>query len=103
MFISRQTYEDLLDDRAELRAVATQNAVLTTHVEWLQARITELNYERAGLLKQYMNIDVPVATFEKPQHFPDPNEPLSFEDIGDEKAAQLGIGWTKDGHLEYAK
>lgn len=103
MFLSRKTYEGLVSIAAENIATQRQNATLSTHVEWLQARITELNYERAGLLKQYMNIDVPVASFEKPQHFPDPNEPLSFEDIGDEKAAQLGIGWTNDGRVEYAR
>lgn len=102
MFISRHVYDeqrvDLLTAQAEHRAVLSQNAQLNAHIEWLQVRLTQVEYERAGLIKRYMGIDVPVATFEpNTDKAPDPNQTMDFNDIGDAEAARLGLEWAADG------
>jgi hypothetical protein len=63
-----------------------------------------VSLERAQLLKRYLNIDVPVASFDQHQaDYVDPNETPDFNDIGDKRAAELGIGWTANGEIEYSK
>jgi hypothetical protein len=105
MFLSRKTYEDLRDDlrRAQARATAvdTANVQLRTHLEWLQVRLTQLEYERAQLLKKYMNLDIPTPSFEPPSDTPDPNQTMDFNDMGDDAASALGITYNPDGTLNF--
>jgi hypothetical protein len=105
MFLSRKTYEYLRDDlrTAQARAAAFEitNTQLRTHLEWLQVRLTQLEYERAQLLKKYMNLDIPTPTFEPPSDTPDPNQTMDFNDMGDEAASALGVSYNPDGTLNF--
>ena len=107
MIISRPIY-DALNERA-IKAEAVRdalilhNATLSAHIEWMRVRVTELSLERAAMMKRYLNIDIPVASFEEERVPFSPDETISFNDVGDEAAAKLGIGWTAEGRVEYAK
>ena len=107
MFLSRNAYNDLRDERVksqiEVAALTQVNAQLNAHIEWMRVRLTQLEFERAQLLKRYMNIDIPTPSFEAPADHPDPNETFSFNDVGDEIAKKLGISFNPDGTLKYEK
>lgn len=107
MFIARYIY-DMLNERA-IKAEAIrdsltlQNAALNAHMDWMRIRLTQLEFERAGLIQKYMGVSVPVPSFDKPEEHPDPNQTMDFSDVGDEEAKRLGISWNPDGTLSYAK
>jgi hypothetical protein len=107
MFISKSVYNRLYEEKvtaqADSRALVVQVAQLQSHVEWMQVRMTQIEFERAGLIKRYMGIDVPVATFEAPPDHPDPNETPDFNDVGDAEAARLGLEWGLDGTVQRSK
>lgn len=109
MWIARDIYDTLNTRAVKAEAVRDgliqQNQALQANSSWLMARVTELSIERAQMLKRYLNIDVPVQTFEpadttSPADF---NQVVGFEDMGDTEAKRLGISWKPDGTLEYAK
>ena len=106
MFINREVFDTLnaarLKAEGAVGAQATQIAQLVTHIEWMQTRVTQLEFERAQLIKRYMNVDLPVPQFEAapPQH-PDLNQTMSFNDVGDRAAAEMGLAWRDDGTVQY--
>ena len=56
------------------------------------------------MMKRYLNIEVPTATFEQQANdVPDINAAIDFRDVGDKMAEQLGIGWNADGTLNYSQ
>lgn len=103
MFLTRRVYDDLKDDlsklRAESSALTQVNAQLNAHIEWMRVRLTQVEMERAQLLKRYMNVDVPTPTFEEDHQSVDPNQTLDFQDVGDKLAKELGLEWTNDGYV----
>lgn len=104
MFISRPVYDDLVAERqkAILRSEHLQHRELQlqAQLDWLQVQYTRLSYENAQMLDRYLGIKVPVPSFDKERTEPlDPNQTLDFNDVGDERAAQMGLGWAKDGSL----
>lgn len=106
MFISRKHYDDQRQERqkaiAEADALRAMNVQLNTHMDWMRIRLTQLEFERAAMLKRYLNIEVAVPQFEAPQEVPDLNQAgMDFNDVGDAAAATLGIGWNADGTLNY--
>jgi len=107
MWLPRSVHEETSE--ARLRAEAVRDALikhniqLTAHMEWMRIRMTQLELERAALLKRYLGVDVPVPTFEQTAPPVDPNETIDFHDIGDAMADKLGISWGPDGTLTYAK
>ena len=105
MFLSRKAYDDLRNEwlkaHAECTALSGVNAQLNAHIEWMRVRLTQLEYERAQLLRKYMGLDVPTPTFDAPDEHPDPNQTMDFSDVGDAMADKLGIGWNPDGTLKY--
>lgn len=107
MFISRTVYTDLRDSlvkaQGEANALAQVNAQLNAHIEWMRVRLTQLEFERAQLLKKYMNIDVPSPSFEQPDNQPDMNQVIGFDDVGDKIAAELGLTWNQDGSVTVQK
>jgi hypothetical protein len=108
VILSRAVYTDLRDSlvkaQGEANALAQVNAQLNAHIEWMRVRLTQIEFERAQLIKRYMNVDVPTPSFEHPaDDRPDMNQVIGFDDIGDEVAAKLGISWGPDGTLQHAK
>lgn len=107
MILSRKVYDDLRDAlvkaQVEAAALTQVNAQLNAHIEWMRVRLTQLEFERAQLIKKYMGVDIPTPSFEEPDTHPDPNETFSFGDVGDKVAAELGIGWNADGTLNFGK
>ena len=102
MWIPRQTFDSVNEARvkaeAAVHAVEIQNAQLTTHIEWMRARLTQIEFERAQLIQRYMGITMPVPAFEDTTTtHPDPNATLDFNDVGDAEAARMGIAWNSDG------
>jgi hypothetical protein len=107
MWIARDIYDSLNESRiraeARERLLEAQITTLNAHLEWMRVRLTEMSFERAGMLKRYLNIEVPVPSFEHEPDHPDPNQTMDFSDVGDEMAKKLGIDWATDGTLVYAK
>mgnify|MGYP001601850205 CR=1 FL=1 len=107
MFISRHAFDELRADYIKANAIrealTVQVANLNAHLSWMQIRLTEMALERSAMMKRYLNIDVPVPTFEQPQDNPDLNQSVDFRDVGDKMAAELGIGWNADGTLSYSE
>lgn len=106
MWISRKAFEQTIKERDQAIAKATvleqQNNNLTVTQGWLVAQFNKLELERAHLLSRFMNIDVPVAQIQQKSSAPDMTKAPSFNDMGDEDAAKLGIDWNPDGTLRYA-
>jgi hypothetical protein len=106
MWISRKTYDDLRLDAAKCNAVCTEQArtiaTLQATLDWFRVRITQLEIERAQLLFNYTGVKVPTPEI---QRAPDPGQQLHalphFNDVGDDEAKRLGIGWNDDGTVRY--
>lgn len=108
MFISRYAYDELRADyiktNAAREALTHQIVTLEAHISWLQIRLTEMSLERSAMMKRYLNIEVPTATFEQQnKDVPDIDGAIDFRDVGDKMAEQLGIGWAADGTLTYSQ
>ena len=107
MWCNRDTYDNLWDAlvaaQSEGRALIQVNAQLNAHIEWMRVRLTQLEYERAQLLRKYMGLDIPTPSFDAPDEHPDPNQVIGFGDVGDKVAETLGITWREDGTLNYEK
>lgn len=107
MWIARHVYDSMNESRIKAEAIQKaleqQNITLQAHLEWMRIRLTELGFERAQLLKKYMGVDVPVASFEPASDQPDFNQTFDFSDMGDTEAAKHGISWGPDGSVSYAK
>jgi hypothetical protein len=106
MWITRKDYRELIHARAqaygEAQALERQTLVFTTTLDWLRVRVNQLERERAALLFNQTGIKFPVPeivnTSEAKKSL---DEAPSFEDPGDEAAAQLGITHALDGTLLY--
>lgn len=114
MWLKRNIYDDLKDlnarqrndvDRlqavnAELRSrVAAQD----TTIDWFRVRITQLEMERAQLLYNYTGVKIATPSIERAPES-DVARALQatqhFQDMGDNEAGRLGIGWNEDGTLK---
>lgn len=100
MWIRRREYTALLTQIAELRE---QKAVAETKADWLRVRVNQLELETAQL-----KADATGSPQIVPQITKNPNgvddyssAVLEFEDVGDSRAEQLGIGWDDDGRVKY--
>ena len=107
MWINRKVYDRIVLDSEKRNAVcieqARQVATLTATLDWLRVRVSQLEIERAQLIYNYMGVKVPTPSIEM-ERTPSPsasalNTLPSFEDIGDEEAARLGIGWNEHGEI----
>lgn len=106
MFLSRKAYDDLqtrvVESAAEARAVSATNQQLNVHIEWLRARLTQVEMERAQLIKKYLGVEIPVPTFEQDRAAQfDPNETFSFDGLDDQTAEKYGISHNPDGTLRF--
>lgn len=112
MWVDRISWQALNDRTVAAEAVRAQldrhNTALEASLDWMRVRLTQLEHERAQLIYQLLGIKVPVpeiAQAPKPSRtgFDSPlNETISFEDVGDEVAAKLGISHNADGTLRYS-
>ena len=106
MWITRSIIDDL---RHTITKLTTENALLTGQskamevtLDWFRVRITQLEHERAVLLRTYMGVTVPEMSIEKdkPQtrqdaYFATPH----FDDIGDDEARKEGLSWDAEGYV----
>ncbi len=107
MWISTKAFTELIHDRSQAQGVAQalerHNAVLQTTMDWMTFRLTQLEHERAQLIFQYMGVKITVPTIESAQPPMTAetilNQSISFEDVGDEEAARLGVGWNELGEF----
>jgi len=117
MWISLKAYlkdkEDSILLRTERDAAVTQLKQQETTLAWFMHRLTQVEAERAKLILVYTGVKVDAPSYEPAQ---DPEKeaasmiqrnPLnslpSFEDVGDEEAARLGIDWDEEGKILYAQ
>ena len=85
--------------RTENAALAAENKLLQTeltstkvNLDWLRIQFNQLQMERAELLHKAHGIRVPVPELRRERSAAPPSlEEFSFEDIGDEVAAKIGL------------
>ena len=91
--------------RAEVRVLAEQNKVLQVNLDWLRTRVNQLEHERAQLIFNYMGVKIAVPEIQTVKQ--DDVHPLNaiphFNDVGDDEAARMGIGWDQEGRVAYSK
>lgn len=106
MFIKRETFETMRNNRDALYAgyteQARQIAAQQATIDWLMVRVTQVEKERAQLFERYTGIKLAVpeitrAPETRPHAF---DSPVSFQDIGDAAAGAEGLGWNDDGTLK---
>ena len=110
MWVDRKLFDDLRLSEANQRGVAVtlkeEVIALRSTLDWMRVRLTQLEHERAVLISNYMGITVTAPRFETAPQKSDFNHPLqslpSFEDVGDEEAARLGVGHNPDGTIRFA-
>ena len=110
MWISRELFTELIANeaatRGELAALQARFASQDTMCDWFRIRLTQLEKERAQMVKQYTGVILETPVFAKEPEMPVEqvlSEVSSFDDVGDEVAARLGIGHNPDGTLNYSK
>ena len=117
MWIRRSEYARLLEHAFATTAEIQRSGVIEQELrariaatdvtlDWLRIRCTQLERERATMIERYtgVKIDVPVIARAPEQTTPEIlNEAAMFDDVGDEVARQLGIGWKLDGTIDYSK
>lgn len=102
--------EDAIAMRAERDMAVQQLKQQETTLAWFMHRLTQIEQERAKLIFNYTGVRVEAPTYEQPDPEKDgasmiQKNPLnalpSFEDVGDEEAARLGIDWNSEGEVIY--
>ena len=93
----------LSNERAQCLALERVNlnlerelASTKANFDWLKAKVNQLEFERAALVKQTANLDIPVPQIMErpPEVLNDPTE--AFEDIGDKLAKALEMDQFAD-------
>lgn len=110
MWVDKKTYFELRDCLAkatqEAHTLAVQNQSLTTTMDWMRMMVNKLEQERAQMLLLYTGVKISVPTIHSSQET-DIQTMMAgkspFEDVGDEVAAKLGVGWAPDGTVLYQK
>jgi hypothetical protein len=126
MWINKVLFQTILDDnkrsagqlsavgvslgeqRGKVDVLSVQKAKDDLTIDWMRHRINALEKERAILLQKVAGVSLPVpeivptrpGTMSTP---PDFVSLPSFEDVGDEEAARLGIKHEPDGSVTYTK
>lgn len=99
----QQTQTELATLRERARLLGEQNKALWTTNDWLRVRVTQVEKERAALISNYMGVTVPVPEITPASLIPPDvyNQLPDFNDVGEAKAKELGIGWNADGTVRY--
>jgi hypothetical protein len=110
MWISRELFVSLISRestaRGELAALQSRFAAQDAMCDWFRVRLTQLEKERAQMILKYTGVAIETPVFAKEPEIPVEqvlSEVSSFDDVGDEVAARLGIGHNPDGTLNYSK
>jgi len=77
--------------KAERDALRVQLSISQNHFDWLRLRVNVLETERAQLVKLAFNIDSPIPEVVRKPDIPDFLNSALFEDLGDQKAKELGL------------
>ena len=110
MWITRVLFEKLVMDasvqRGKAAVLANRLIAQDATIDWLKVRLTQLEYERATLINNYMGVKIPVPELIKdseihPQVTAEAilNATLDFGDIGDDAAKAQGLDWDAEGRL----
>lgn len=108
MFINRNTYIELVAERASLERVLVEQssriAAQQSTIEWLMVRVTQVEHERAQLFERYTGVKIAAPAIVKaPETKPNDRSfdfPVSFTDMGNAEADAQGLGWNADGTLK---
>lgn len=110
MWIDRATFMGLVQgeakSRGELAALQTRFASQDAMCDWFRIRLTQLEKERAQMIKQYTGVIIETPVFAKEDKAPIEqvlSEVSTFDDVGDDIAKRLGIGHNPDGTVNYSK
>lgn len=109
MWISRDEYTRIIAELAtaigENKILREANAAHKTTLDWARVRLTQVEHERNQLLFNFTGVKVLTPTIEEA---PPPtmsrlqnsiDQMPTFEDVGDEEAARLGLSWRGDGSV----
>ena len=106
MWITRSIVDDLRHSNTKLTTenalLIGQNSALNTTLDWFRVRITQLEHERAVLLRTYMGVIVPEVSIEREDPTPrldSTNAVPHFHDMGDDEARKAGLDWDEQGNL----
>ena len=111
MWIKQDKVMELVSQAAiakgELASLQARFAAQDAMVDWFRIRLTQLEKERAIMVKNYTGVVLETPVFAKePETQPIDQvlgEVSTFDDVGDEIAKRLGIGWRPDGTLDYSQ
>ena len=112
MFIRTNQFLKLVEDKAQAEGVAsvlrTENAKQVVTIDWLRTRVNQLEKERAILMRERTGLTIPIPEIDmitgNKMRETRSTPPLpSFEDVGDEEAARLGVDHNEMGELVYIK
>lgn len=113
MFIRTSELLKLVESAASAQGAAAElriiNAQLLTSIDWLRAKVNQLEKERVVLLRETTKLSFPLVEIAR-EH---PTNSMSvtippgmalptFEDVGDDAANQLGISHDAAGEIQYA-
>ena len=110
MFISRKHYDDLrlewAKNHEEARVLAQQNTAMQTTLDWMRVQLNQAQAERSHFMHLYSGVKMPAPEIERAsashERVSDALNGLpNFEDVGDEAARALGIGWDESGVLTH--
>jgi hypothetical protein len=111
MWIQREMFSKLIADKAKAEGAAQILAQRVVQqdatIDWMKTRLTQLEYERAQLINNYMGVKIPIPEFDRETTAKAPrvtaedvlNQTVAFIDVGDEEAAKLGLSWDDEGRL----
>lgn len=116
MWVNKAMLQQILDENRDMHgatrsvvyeSLKAQHARDTMTIDWMRHRINALEKERAILLNKVAGVHIPVPEIvpTRPgtlsRDLPDFDSLPSFEDVGDQEAARLGIKHAEDGSLNY--
>ena len=117
MWIAKEAWEGIKESELQLRlrtreiqgengALREQNKVLQANMDWMRTRLTQLEKQNAQYIYQIAGVKIPVPEFQPAINLHDAANTMAeladtFEDMGNERAEKLGIGWNLDGTVKY--
>lgn len=110
MWVDRKLYEQMRDEwvknHEECRVLGQRMSAMDTTLDWFRIRVTQLEKERAQMVERYTGVKIEVPNIVRVPDVPVEqvlSEVASFDDVGDDIAKRLGIGWDASGKVVYQK